>query len=170
MNRVIQFFTHLAYHFHEVDQGFLAAYLNEEERLLFQQMKKSEKIHSLLVAKGVQKERRDPLFIKASLLHDVGKILRPLTMLEKTMAVILQAMGVEQLPRVQKWPFMASYLTHGQRGADLLVEQGFFSKKSLYELLIRHHHDKPERLRAIPGIDSDFLQMVHLLKKMDDRY
>lgn len=170
MNRVIQFFTHLAYGFHEVDQGFLAAYLNEEERLLFQQMKKSEKIHSLLVAKGVLKERRDPLFIKASLLHDVGKILRPLTMVEKALAVILQALGVDQLPRVQEWPFMASYLTHGQRGADLLIEQGVFPKKSLYELLIRHHHDKPERLRAIPGIDSDFLQMVHLLKKMDDRY
>lgn len=169
--RVVQFFKNILYIFMESDEKFINSTLTESEQKLFRTLKKSEQIHSELVTKAFIKSlhgKTSKDLVKAVLLHDIGKVERPLHLIEKSVAVLLHKTGLSGVSYIQKRPFMMSYLHHAERGADLLLSESIFKKDSMEEQLIRIHHETTENLRKIYGKDSEFIRIHTLLKEADD--
>ncbi|HSR03436.1 MAG TPA: HD family phosphohydrolase, partial [Proteiniclasticum sp.] len=92
IKRIRQFSRNISYSFQNVDLDFLSTHLDRHETSLFERLQKSEQIHAILVAQGVLNELNPEErsgFIKAVLFHDIGKIERPLNLIEKSLAVIM---------------------------------------------------------------------------------
>ncbi|HSL85894.1 MAG TPA: hypothetical protein VK861_03055, partial [Bacteroidales bacterium] len=90
LNRIRQFTQNISYAFQKIDEDFLLQYLNHGEYQLFGKLRKSEQVHSILVAKDISEEhaeKTDKDFIKAVIFHDIGKIIRPMNIMEKSIAV-----------------------------------------------------------------------------------
>jgi hypothetical protein len=171
LERVIQFFKNIRYAFMKSDENLVSSILMEEEVLLFRRLKKSEQIHSELVTKDFirsEKGKLDQSLLKAVLLHDIGKIERPLNLIEKSMAVIFHKTGLSKISWIHNLPFMKSYLYHAERGANLLVKHGVFPEGSLEEQLVRSHHEQQETMERNLPKDHPLLQLHTKLKKADD--
>lgn len=169
--RVVQFFKNILYIFMKSDEEFVKSILTEKEQKLFRTLKKSEQIHSELVTKTFLKSvngKASENQIKAVLLHDIGKVERPLTLIEKSVAVLVHKAGLSGVSFIQDRPFMMSYLHHAERGADLLLSRGIFLKDSMEEQLIRTHHETTETLKKTYKKDPEFIRIHKLLKEADD--
>lgn len=154
-----------------MDKDFLSIYLNEGELKLFHRLKKSEKNHSIAVAKGIAGEAsydKDVFFIKAALLHDIGKIEKPLNLIEKSLAVLLNKFLGSRLSRYDRLPFIGSYLHHGQRGEKILRSEKIFHEQPLMYTLVGTHHLLAENIED--DAEGRLLTYHNLLKKHDDRY
>lgn len=171
LKRVKQFSQNIFYGFQDVDKSFLSAYLNEGELRLFNELKKSEKNHSIAVAKGVRSDLvldEDESLIKAALFHDIGKIEKPLNLVQKSLAVIMSKVMGTAVFRLDRMAFIGSYLYHGQRGEMILRNKKIFDEHPLMYTLVGTHHFRAEELK---GYDKEELLAYHnLLKKHDDRY
>lgn len=170
--RVVQFFKNLQYSVMAVEDDLIDSFLSEEERGLFHQLKKSEQVHSILVLKDFTTRfqgEAEPEILKAVLFHDIGKVLRPLSLLEKSLAVLIKNINLTKIGWVQNLSFMSSYLNHGQRGADLLIQKDIFRVGSLEEILVRTHHESIDSLRDQYPENARILELHEILKYADDR-
>lgn len=170
LDRVKQFRQNIFYGFQDVDKSFLSAYLNERELRLFNQLKKSEKNHSIAVAKGVRSDlapEEDESLVKAALFHDIGKIEKPLNLVEKSLAVIMSKVMGSAISRLDRMAFIGSYLYHGQRGERILRNEKIFEEKPLLYTLVGTHHFRAEELKVHEK--EELLAYHTLLKKHDDR-
>lgn len=130
-------------------------------------MKPSEQWHASLVVQRLKEAGQDhPALLTAALLHEVGKILYPLSPLERAIIVL----GKKFFPRLaSRWgkgtrrdfrrPFIVAE-RHGEWGADLAARVG---ASTMIVNLIRHHQDAPlekprsledRLLRALQGADD----------------
>jgi len=122
-------------------------YLSPSQLILFRQMQPSEQAHAYHVFNHlVDAGKRDPDLLAAALLHDVGKILSPLSIFDRIMIVV----GRHLFPKAAKrWgeaaphglqrPFVVA-ACHAQWGADLVEQAG---ASSLTIELVRGHHNPP---------------------------
>jgi hypothetical protein len=136
-------------------------YLSPAQLILFRQLQPSEQVHAYQVFKHLEKAgEKDADLLVAALLHDVGKVLSPLSIFDRVIIVI----GRRLFPKAAKrWgegtasglrrPFVvAAY--HAEWGGELVEQAG--ATEAVIKL-IRHHHDplnpKPvtrrERLLAV---------------------
>lgn len=172
LKRIWQFIQNIGYGFKEIDEDFLSLYLSEKERLLFGRLKKSEKIHSILIAKDISGELGEDVerdLIKAALFHDIGKIMRPMNILEKSTAVILKKLLGKKITLLEGADFIRSYLYHGERGGEILRSEKIFEDAPVFYRLVSFHHHKRNRIESQNESDK-LVTYYDLLKKYDDRY
>ena len=172
MKRIRQFIQNISYGFQETDEDFLSFYLNDKELRLFRRLKKSEQIHSMLIAKDIQRElgedkERD--MIRAALFHDIGKIIRPMNIIEKSTAVILKKLLGRRIALLERSEFISSYLYHGERGGEILRSEKIFDESPVFYRLVSSHHQKRELVEKQDESDT-LVTYYDLLKKYDDRY
>ena len=172
VKRIRQFMDNIGYGFQKIDDDFLSLYLNEKEQCLFGKLRKSEQIHSILVAKDIRRElgeNRERDLIRAALFHDIGKIVRPMNILEKSTAVMLKRLLGRKIALLERSEMIQSYLYHGERGGEILKSEKIFEDAPLFYRLVSLHHQKREMI--IKQNDSERLVPYYdLLKKYDDRY
>lgn len=172
LKRIRQFIRNIGFGFQKIDDDFLSQYLNEQERSLFGRLRKSEQIHSIYIARDIQRElgeNKERDMIRAALFHDIGKIIRPMNILEKSTAVILKKLLGEKIALLERSEVIQSYLYHGERGGEILRSEKIFDEAPLFYRLVSLHHHKREMIEK--QNDNDTLVTYYdLLKKYDDRY
>ena len=172
-HRILQFFRQGSYHFQKPPEAFLTAYLKPEEVKLFQRLRRSEAYHAYLVAQGVAKEAESfaqAELVKMALFHDIGKIQYRIGLGGKSAAVVLKKLLGEHLQRMERFPFVASYLYHGEIGERILRDRRIFEEAPYLYAVVGCHH-KPENLPAFGEEERKKAQAaLVLLKRHDDRY
>lgn len=149
-----------------VDLDLAADYLLPGQIVLFQQMRRSEQLHSLNVLRTLinQNEPVIPDLCSAALLHDVGKSRYPLTITEKSLAVLIRAI----LPGVYRRWSQGSPDTWWQRPFVVAAQHPIWSAEMAAATgandrvlwLIRHHADPIASHADHPH--------VHLLKRFQE--
>jgi len=125
------------------DQQQLANHLTPELRTLFERMAPGEQAHSLRVMGWlVEHGHHQPELLQAALLHDVGKVLAPVNLIERGVIVLAQKFLPEAMERwengePQGWrrPFVTA-ACHAEWGAQLAAQAG---APPLTVHLIRQH-------------------------------
>jgi hypothetical protein len=131
--------------FHPADDGLARQHLSPALFALFEQMRRSERQHSLRVLNDLIASGHDqPDLLAAALLHDVGKICAPFSLPEKVIVVLVKAASPGLVLRwgtgsAQGWrrPFAVS-VQHPAWGAQMVAEAG---GSPLTAELIRRHAD-----------------------------
>lgn len=130
-----------------VDYDLAARYLSAEQLALFRQMRRGEQLHSLNVLRTIIEQQASVPndLVLVALLHDVGKIQRPLAVWEKSLAVIIRRVNNDLFLR---WRRVSQVMTqHSQWGAQLVAKTGA-SERAVW--LIAHHDDSPEKWQNHP--------------------
>lgn len=161
--RVKQFVWALISMFKEVDNELLDKYLREDEKLLFNRLKKSEKYHCirvcndcLLASKGMDLDINK--LARIALLHDIGKIEGSLNIVEKSILVIMNKLtGGDLINKCNKYKKVDLYYNHPQKGVDILKKIGIYDKEFL-EVIEKHHLEE--------AYDNKYLS---ILKECDDK-
>ena len=141
-----------------VEVSLAAEYLTPELLALFQQMRRSEQLHSLNVLRDVLAggaTSRD--LAVAALLHDVGKSRYPMQVWQKTLAVLVRAFSPQLFERWSKgnptnlWhrPFVV-YVHHPTWSAELAAQAG--ASENVIWLVI-HHQDAADQWSRHPLAD-----------------
>ncbi len=129
-----------------VDYTLPRRYLTPGLLAAFQQMKRSEQLHSVRVLRAVlaQQPQTPQDLAVAALMHDCGKVRYPLGVYGKSVAVLVRKLlpplyqyGSERDPRTAVWarPFIVAEY-HPQWGAEILQEHGA-SERTIW--LVAHH-------------------------------
>ncbi len=150
-----------------VDTVQISPCLSPSQIALFRQMQPSEQQHASLVVQRLKDEGQDHLdLFAAALLHDVGKILYPLSPLERAVIVL----GKKFFPRLaSRWgkgtpldfrrPFVVAE-RHAAWGAELAARTG---AATMTVNLIRRHQDAPlEKPRSLEE------RLLRALQSADD--
>jgi len=145
----------------------LLLYLTPSQQQLFQRMQPSEQAHAFQLLKSLETAGQvQPDLLVAALLHDVGKILHPLSIFDRVIIVL----GKRLFPRrVMRWaegtpkglclPFVVAE-HHARWGAELAAEAG---ATPLTVELIRRHQEPP-----FPAPSSQTEQLLAALQAADD--
>ena len=139
-------------------------YLDEFERNIFLKLKRNEQKHSVRVAKLViliSREKNEynevniDRIIRAALLHDIGKSLKRINVIQKVFMVLVNKSFGERIKKLDRIEFIDSYYNHGELSYNMLMDH-IKDKKLLF--LIKNHHS---------GIKGDV--ELDLLKYCDDK-
>jgi hypothetical protein len=141
-----------------VPSEVLHAHLTPDQLELFQRMQPAEQVHAYQVFQRLETaDQTDPDLLVAALLHDVGKILHPLSIIDRVVIVLGRRFFPETArrwaagtPGGLRAPFVVA-AKHAEWGADLASQAGATSRSVE---LIRHHQE--ERLPN-PGSLTDHL-------------
>jgi hypothetical protein len=151
----------------KVESAALLPYLSMPQIVLFRRMQPSEQAHAFQVFERLKASgQRDRGLLAAALLHDVGKILYPLSVWERVMIVLGKRLfpwaarhwGMDR-PRGLRRPFVVA-AHHPEWGADLAARAGA-SPRTVE--LIRRHQDLPD---PQPGSRAE--RLLAALQQADD--
>jgi hypothetical protein len=146
-----------------VETSALLPHLSPAQITLFRRMQRSEQGHALHILNLLQGAgQTDPDLLRAALLHDVGKVLFPLSLFDRVLIVLGKAFfpcqtrrWSEGTPEKYRRPFVVA-ARHPEWGADLAGQAGA-SPRTME--LIRHHQDPPsaddQQLAALQGADNE---------------
>ncbi len=145
--RTRQFWNALPVPRKRVETGALLPHLSPPQIVLFRRMQPSEQAHAHQVLERLKAAgQTDPHLLAAALLHDVGKILYPLSLLDRVVIVLGKRFfrrragrWGEGTPGLFRRPFVVA-AHHPAWGADL-AEQAGASSRTVG--LIRRHQDPP---------------------------
>jgi len=145
----------------------LLSHLTPVQLILFRRLQPSEQAHAYHLFKHLQNNgQTNPDLLTAALLHDVGKILYPLSTLDRVITVLGKrffrsvAQGWSNgSPSGLRRPFVVAE-QHAAWGAQLVSQAGASTKTVE---LIRHHHDPP----AV-GADAHTDPLLAALQAADD--
>ncbi|MBE3075417.1 MAG: hypothetical protein IMZ75_10815 [Actinobacteria bacterium] len=118
--------------------------LGDEELKLFRRMASVDQRHCLAVARSLQASGGpDPSLLKAALLHDVGKSFCSISLVHRTVAVLLTAL-FGSLPSFLLWQPEGSWwmpfrvlANHPRLGAGMLAGAG--TEERVWRLVELHH-------------------------------
>jgi HD-like signal output (HDOD) protein len=141
----------------------LLPHLSPTQITLFRRMQRSEQFHALQVFNLLKDAgQTDPDLLSAGLLHDVGKVMFPLSLFDRMLVVLGKAFFPRQTVRWSEGapnrlhrPFVVA-ARHPEWGADLARQAGV-SPRTVE--LIRRHQD------MLPGDDQD----LAALQAADDK-
>ncbi len=145
-----------------VETEALLPHLSPTQIFLFRRMQRSEQIHAFQVLKLLKAAgQTDPDLLSAALLHDVGKVLFPISLFDRVLIVLGKAFFPRQARRWSEGtldrfhrPFVVA-AHHPDWGADL-AEQAGASPRTVE--LIRHHQDissnDDQQLAALQAADD----------------
>jgi hypothetical protein len=167
------------------DLDLVCEVLTPAQRMLFERLQMSEKVHSLKVLRALLDQGEDqPDLLVAALLHDIGKSRFPLIMLDRILIVLgktffpgrvkcwgSEPVGVlnpsyisdrrglltETFFRIWRRPFIVAE-KHPAWGAEMAAQAG---ASPLAVDLIRRHQEQLD-----PGLGSNFSTEQHLLRKL----
>jgi putative nucleotidyltransferase with HDIG domain len=145
----------------------LLPHLTPAQLSLFQRMQPSEQAHAYQIFKRLKTDgQANQDLLAAALLHDVGKILHPLSILERVLIVLGRRLFPEaaqcwaaRAPNGLRLPFVVA-ARHAEWGAELASQAGAASRTVE---LIRHHHDAREL-----NPDSPTKRLLAALQAADD--
>ena len=164
-HRVGQFFLYLSARLTAEDKALVAEILPPALAALFGRMAVGEQFHSLKVMRWLRAHGHgQPELLQAALLHDVGKSVAPINLIERVEAVLVRwlwpgayARWAQAAPRGWRKPFVTA-VQHPDWGADLAAQAGA-SARVIY--LIRRH----QTFADPPVTDEDGL--VDLLQQAE---
>jgi putative nucleotidyltransferase with HDIG domain len=145
----------------------LLACLTPAQLILFRQLQPSEQIHSYQIFKRLEAAGNDSRdLLVAALLHDVGKIISPLSIFDRAMIVLGKRLfrsaakrWAEGPARGLRLPFVVA-AQHAEWGADLASQAGATPRTVE---LIHRHHDPP-----VPNPEQQMERMLAALQEADD--
>ena len=145
----------------------LLPHLNSAQIVLFRRMQPAEQVHAYQIFKRLETAgQTTPDLLIAALLHDVGKILVPLSVFDRVVIVLGKHLfgkaalrWAEGTPHRWRLPFVVAE-KHAEWGAELASQSG---ASSLTVELIRRHHDRPVR-----NPDSHKEYLLAALQAADD--
>jgi hypothetical protein len=136
--------------------------LSPAQLMLFRRMQPSEQIHAYNVFKRLAAEgHTDPDLLRAGLLHDVGKILYPLSIFERVMIVIGKRFFRKAAKEWAEGPLSGlrrAFVVaerHPDWGADLAKQAG--APDPTVELIRRHQETPIDH--PMPGIESQLADL-----------
>ncbi len=137
--RIKQFYWAITSTISLKDKDFLKKYLNENEINLFNKLAVYEQKHCIKTAQDIKKiYSTNEILIKAALLHDIGKVSKPLNLLEKSFVVVLGHLFKNKIRRYENIKIIDSYYNHGENGYKILKGYGY-DERFLY--LVKNHHN-----------------------------
>ncbi len=165
--RTRQFWNALSGHRKRVETEALLPHLSPPQIVLFRRMQPSEQAHAFHVLERLKSAgQTDPDLLAAALLHDAGKILYPLSLLDRVVIVLgkrffRRSAGrwSQGSPSRLRRPFVVA-VNHPGWGADL-AEQAGASSRTVD--LIRRHQDSPS---PNPGAPTE--RLLAALQAADD--
>ena len=145
----------------------LLPHLSPAQLILFRRMQPAEQVHAYQIFKRLEPSgQAAPDLLSAALLHDVGKILVPLSIFDRILIVLGNHLFRSAARRwaegtLHGWrlPFVVAE-HHAGWGADLASQAG---ATSLTVELIRRHHDRP-----VWNPDSNTENLLAALQAADD--
>lgn len=149
--RVKQFFWCIFSSITEEDVQFTNKYLNDEERSIFHRLSKGEMKHSIRVAKDIEKNYEEVLkginidikhrnqLVKIALLHDIGKVVKRLNVIDKSLLVILNKITKGKISKYKNLEKVNVYFNHGAIGVGLLKELGY---DEYWLWVVKNHHNR----------------------------
>lgn len=162
--RIKQFIKAVLAKVSEEDKRYVSKILNNEESFLFYKLSQAEQKHSIEVAMDITQECESRRGInvkrlqKAALLHDVGKISKPLNVFEKSIFVILDKLSRGKLRSLSKNKKVDIFYNHGYYGYTLLKD---IEKDNKLLQLVLVHHD-PKELNKEPKEISEELLLLNI--------
>ena len=151
-----------------VDTALAAEYLSPALMTCFEQMRRSEQLHSLNVLRGTLVQGSTPPDLAiAALLHDVGKSRYPFPTWQKTLVVLIKTFTPRLFQRLSQgseknfWqrPFVLSK-HHPAWSAQIVAAAG---APECAVWLVAHHADSLSR-----WADHSYLHLLERLKQADD--
>lgn len=158
--RVKQFLWSLNGKITEKDLKYIESKLNNNEIILFRKLAINEQKHCINVAMDLEKiccskKINSYELIKVALLHDIGKIDVRLSIIDKSILVILDYLSKGRIRKFNSINKINVYYNHGEKGANILKKYGY-NERFLY--LIRNHHNsnikEDEELNLIKYCDN----------------
>lgn len=155
--RVKQFLWGLTARLTDEQRRFVKTRLNDYEQSLFDRLPAYEQLHAVRVAEYVQKEgtknEMDEYLIKVALLHDIGKIDSGLTLVTKSVLVLLDHAMPSVLHRLEGLKPVNAYYHHPNLAKKYLDG---YDEEFLYYVL--NHHTlglKDGKLQLLQRADSN---------------
>jgi putative nucleotidyltransferase with HDIG domain len=141
--RIKQFYLAINSKLDNKDFKFIKNNLNLYELKLFHSLSVHEQKHCINVAYDVEKVCREKninsnILLKASLLHDIGKSINKLTIIDKCFIVILDTITKGHLRKFSNFKKVYVYYNHDKIGYEILKKYEY-TYKLLY--LIKNHHN-----------------------------
>jgi hypothetical protein len=167
LHRVNQFFLYLGAQLTPEEAALAAAVLPPALLALFRRQTPGEQKHSLKVMRWLaQRAPQEAELLQAALLHDVGKSVAPINLLERVEAVLVRWLlpgpyyrWAQSKPRGWRKPFVTA-VNHPAWGADLAAQAGATAP---VVNLIRRHQDK----EAAPVSEED--RLLSLLQQAENQ-
>ncbi|MGL4873902.1 MAG: HD domain-containing protein [Clostridium sp.] len=146
MYRIKQFIWAILTSFKRIDYEFIQKYLDDDEIKLFEKLKLSEQHHSIRVCResirisnGYKYNQINQIRLcKMALLHDIGKIEQPLTVIDKSIIVILDKLSKGNLKAYCSVKKVDSYYNHAKKSAIFLGNLKKYDTEFL-DTIMRHH-------------------------------
>ena len=137
------------------DVEFVRQYLTKPEQVLFYRMRVFDQKHALLMAQKFLSKQEGyswvdkPKFMRAALMHDIGKAYVGIPLYIRGLFVVLSnindgallARYAKQDAKFEVWKYLYVMLHHGEIGAKMLEE--IEDDKEIVQVA-RFHHQKPE--------------------------
>ena len=163
--RIKQFYINLTDKMTEDDYIYVESKLTKKEYILFTKLLKSEQKHSVRVAKDIDRKFKNneisnstilnnkDILIKASLLHDIGKIKKKVNIIDKSIIVILNKLTKGNLKKLNNKKVQC-YYNHPEYSYDILKD---INNDALLLNIVRNHHkDTNDKLiRFFQEIDDN---------------
>lgn len=149
--RIKQFLWDIISPFKPIDYDFLKNYLDKDEIELFSNLKTGEKQHCIRVAKAslhyidnegsgeVWSSLNKIWFIKACLLHDIGKKFGSLSIIDRSLLVIINKLFKNKINKYMNIKKVDVYYNHPIKGYEYLKELNKYDERFLY--IIKNHHN-----------------------------
>lgn len=144
--RVKQFIWGFISLYKKVDYDFVAKYLSDDEIKAFKKLKNNDQHHCIRVCKdSLQYNKEHSINVdenilgKAALLHDIGKGICHLSLIEKSIIVILDKITKGKLKKYNNIKQINIYYNHPQIGYNMIRNLGY--TKDILEV-VRYHHNK----------------------------
>lgn len=146
--RIKQFYINLTDKMNSEDYLYAKSILTEEEYNLFVKLLKSEQKHCIRIAKeieGIFKSNKienclilenKEVLIKASLLHDIGKIRKRINIIDKSIIVILNKISKGNIKKLKNKKIQC-YYNHPEYSYNIL--KNICNDKLLLDIIKNHH-------------------------------
>jgi len=165
--RVGQFFKVLLSHPDETQLNKISQILEPDQFGLFKQLQNSEQVHAIHVMELIEQEGYpDKDFLKAALLHDIGKIVHPLKLWERVISVICRWINPDCLDDLEEadirgWKRgLVITKKHPEWGADLISNSN--ASPELVEIIRKHHEGEME------ANEPKYQSFLLLFRSIDD--
>jgi putative nucleotidyltransferase with HDIG domain len=149
--RIKQFVWNLFDKVNKEDTEYIEVYLTDKEQLLFNKLSASEQKHCIRVARHIESKYRSGdveekyivdyskvrEMVRLALLHDIGKTQKKLSIIDKSVLVILDKITNSRLMKYIRYEKINVYYNHGSLGAKMLEGDGYDER---FLFLIENHH------------------------------